>query len=391
MQLKFSFYHRSGIKFTNINDVVFLEIIPNGIEIKSSQQNVLTSIKNEDIENVTTFQEDDRSFLKIETKSDLIELAPFFALQPNSTRDLIIKNLKDSKAFFDEIEAQIIKNKENNDKLLKVAFTIVGICFAFNIFSIFDTPLTSIFAFIAGCLITPFINKKLSQKWEFLKDIKIRSLIIFFVLILAAFSNPTTTIGYVIKDNSVLCQEPQGNTGFEKLPLLEPVKLYKDNYKKNNFYKTEMGNYIKENDIAFEGSDEYIKAKNLKAKRDKEIADAKAKKDKEIANAKKQIEKELQKYQKAREKQLRKIVLHTFNSYDVKDYAFDYYVLPIAWYNSTIDQKQAVMQGCAEYGQLSTNQESLDNDLALARTKIKSATNGETLGEYSVWSGFKFK
>lgn len=198
-------------------------------------------------------------------------------------------------------------------------------------------------------------------------------------LILIFIPKPELTLGYINTDGAILCHEPNAKTGFESLPLLEPVKVYKDHYKKNGFYQTELGNYIKESVIIFEGTKDFENAKSQKIKQDKEIAEAKAK-----------MEEIQKKYLAKRISTLEKTISQIAYKIDIQEYGYDYYVSPLTWLNSTYDDKIAFFNICAEYGKYKTNQ-SQENEIALGRVKIKNSLNGQTIGEYSIWNGYKFQ
>ena len=161
---------------------------------------------------------------------------------------------------------------------------------------------------------------------------------------------------------------------------LEEINVYQDSYKTNGFLKTGDGNWVKENAIVYANTKEY-----------NELKKAEAKQKQEIEKAKKEIEKLLQKQEASLEKELKSRIDKAFVYYDITDYSFVYYANPIAWYSTNVKEKENIMRNCAEYGKLSRKQKDMSLEVALSSTKIKSSSNGAVLGEYSIWSGFKFQ
>ena len=91
-----------------------------------------------------------------------------------------------------------------------------------------------------------------------------------------------------------------------------------------------------------------------------------------------------------RKKELKTTLDKIVQDYDLSEYNYSFYILPITWMSSSYKEKEAFLNICAEYGSLSFGGKE-KGELALAKTKIKNYSNGEVLGEYSIWSGFKFK
>jgi hypothetical protein len=80
--------------------------------------------------------------------------------------------------------------------------------------------------------------------------------------------------------------------------------------------------------------------------------------------------------------------------YEVSEYRYDYYIDPNEWYRSNVDDKEALFKLCAEYGSLFDIEKvdpEKDFSLELLKTKIKNYSNGEVLGKYSLFGGYKFK
>jgi predicted membrane protein len=90
--------------------------------------------------------------------------------------------------------------------------------------------------------------------------------------------------------------------------------------------------------------------------------------------------------------ELKKTLDKIVKDYDISEYEYSYYVNNSTWVYSNYKDKEKFFNLCAQYGNLIYPvKESKDFELLLARTKIKSYNNGEVLGEYSVWGGYKFK
>jgi len=291
-------------------------------------------------------------------------------------------------------------------KFWNVVLWIIGVCFFMNIFCIVETPMTSICLTLSSLFIIPKTYEYISKHLNKFSSKKSRIWTIVILFLIAGIAAPSTTTAYISKDSAIICSEPNMKTGIKRMNTLEQIDVYKDFYKKNGFYKTSDDKWVKEDMVVFAGSEKYNELVKQREKKKQEIERAKQEAQKivkaeleknrntikeVIVNEKNKFMKTLAHGEKEFNKQFKANIEKVFDYYDIEDYSFTYYINPLAWYSIDVKQKENLMQSCAIFGKLESNQPDMQNETALAITKIKSTSNGETLGEYGVWSGFKFK
>ncbi|MCM1265185.1 MAG: hypothetical protein NC200_03215 [Candidatus Gastranaerophilales bacterium] len=379
LQTNFVCYCMEGIKFVNQQTLINLILTHDGIEILEKTKQVLF-IPYTEILDVKVIEEDKKELLEIKTAENTIKIYKVIAGSVKTLKEMIVECLKNKDEFFVNYDKQAKEMEQFNKKCLNIFLWFLGICFLFSIFTIKDELFSSICSFCAGLLILPPSYNAIKERFQqlYTKKVRIWSIIGFFVL--STMLKPQTTTAYIKAPDTIICKKAQSNTGFKKMNTLEEINVYKDSYKTNGFLKTSDGDWIKEDAIVYKNTQEY-----------KDIAAAEEKKKQEIEKAKQEIEKLLKEQQAKLEKELKSRIDKAFVYYDITEYSYVYYANPIAWYSTNVKEKENIMQNCATYGRMVTKQEEKEMEMALSRTKIKSSANGAVLGEYSIWSGYKFQ
>lgn len=380
LQKEFICYCLDGVKFIEPSTLINFNLTSEGVEILGTNKKQLFFCEYSDINDIKILEENKKQILNIFSSKGNIKLFKPVASSVQVIKEMLMACIDNKEDFFAKYDIQQEEQKKLNFIVLNVFLWIVGISCLFSIFSINEDFLSSICMFIAGILIFPpiynFIKKYSTQLSS--KKVRIWSVVLLFIL--SGIFEPQTTTAYIKSPNTIICREADGATGFKKMNTLEEINVYKDNYKTNGFLKISDGNWVKENAIVYANTQEY-----------KDIVKAEEQRKKEIEKAKQEIQKLLNEEQENLKKELKIIVEKAFDDYDLEDYSFIYYANPIAWYSTTVKEKENIMQNCAVFGKIETKQDDMKPETALAITKIKSSSNGEVLGEYSIWSGFKFK
>lgn len=387
MKTMFLFNHLSGMKFVDPNKQIFLELIKDGLIVYEKKNEVLMEINNNQINDAIVVNENGKEIFILKTNEVEISLESIVKGYPQLAKQNILDNKKDSEAFWQKNEEEKEKRKKNNQLVKNIILYILGISYILSIVNIVDIPLSTILSVLAGIMLLPIISENIGKKIAFLDVKRNRIILTILLLFLSVIFLPQTTKAYIKIDNTIICGEPDGDTGYKKMAVMDEINVYKKHFKKNGFLKTEDNAYVKEDNIAFEGTPEYQEAKKNKELKDKKIKEEKAKKEK----AKQEAEKLVTKALDEKEKQLKKIIYDMFDDVEITNYTFNYYVNPISWYNSSLNDKKNAMNGCAVYGKLKTKQYDLSEELALIRVKILDSTNGKTLGKYSVFKGYEFE
>lgn len=369
-----------GIKFLDSSNIIYFNLEENGIVILDDTKRQIYICPYSEINDAKIIKENAIDVLSISANNDLsIKIYQPVSVQLSVIKNMLLKCLENKEEFFEQYEKEQMQQAKFNANFWNVCLWILGILFLLEIFTVGEHCLSSIMKIAAGLLIFP-------PSYQYIKKLKLFSTTkkrVWAIIILFIFSSlfaPKTTTAYIKADNTIICSKPDGATGFKKLKVLEEIKVYKDKYKTNGFLKLGDGNWVKEDSIVYENSKEH----KLLIEQEKEKS---AQEEKLKQEVKEMLLAEQEKIAKDLETKIQK----AFVDIDLKDYEFSYYINPLVWYNTNVKEKENVMRNCAIYGKYKTNQKDKELEMALARTKIKSSSNGEVLGEYSLWSGFKFK
>lgn len=231
--------------------------------------------------------------------------------------------------------------------IIKLFFWILGIFIALlGITAIFsDSLIAGLFLLLAGLSCLPVLNKFLLKKLDKTKAASLQ--LIFFSLLLIAFilSLPSQTTS-------------EKNTNKPAPQISE-----------NNAENTNTAEYKKYSD--------FVKKEEQREKQ-------KSEKEKQI---KIESQKMIKQYKQELKASLDKVVAE----YDIQEYEYTYYVNDSTWIYSNYKEKESFFNMCAQYGGLYMNDKGKTLEYLLARTKIKSYNNGEVLGEYGIFNGYKFK
>lgn len=79
-----------------------------------------------------------------------------------------------------------------------------------------------------------------------------------------------------------------------------------------------------------------------------------------------------------------------FTKVELQDYVFKFYIDPDVWKYNPVSGKEAIMERCAAYGLIKTNQIESNSNAALSRVHILNVYNGDEIGTYGI-TGYKFK
>lgn len=375
LQTKFEGNCIEGIAGLNPTDSITIILTEDGLSIKTKDKNVF-SCSFDDISDVYEGEVNKKKILCITTKDTTIKIESYFSKNIPIMKEMITYCKTNKDEFFKKYKEQEIFTQ----KFWNVVLWIIGVCFFMNIFCIVETPMTSICLTLSSLFIIPKTYEYISKHLNKFSSKKSRIWTIVILFLIAGIAAPSTTTAYISKDSAIICSEPNMKTGIKRMNTLEQIDVYKNFYKKNGFYKTSDDKWVKEDMVVFAGSEKYNELVKQREKKKQEIERAKQ-------EAQKIVKAELEKNRKQFKANIEKV----FDYYDIEDYSFTYYINPLAWYSIDVKQKENLMQSCAIFGKLESNQPDMQNETALAITKIKSTSNGETLGEYGVWSGFKFK
>ena len=380
LQNKFVCYCLDGIEFVDSTKPINLNLIKDGLEITDNLNKQLYTCYYKDINDVKIDSSGKDKILNIQIGEKCIRLFKPIITSVETIKEMILKCIEDKDNFFTEYEKQQEQQKKLNAKIGNVFLWIIGIFFILSIFSLKECFISELFKVFAGILILPPSYNLLKKYINILDSKKIRVWSIIILIIASIIFMPHTTTAYIKSNDTIICSEPSADTGVKRLNVLNKVEVYKNNYATNGFLKMDDGNWVKEDSIVFPESSEY---KNIVKQEEERKAEAE--------KIKNELEKLINEEQEKAMKELEVNIKKVFANYDIKEYSFTYYIHPLIWYNTDLKQKENIMKNCAIYGKLKSGQKNTELDVSLAQTKIKSSTNGEILGEYNIFSGFKFK
>lgn len=380
LQNKFVCYCFDGIEFLDSTKLINVNLTKDGMEIIGDFNKQLFICDYQNINDIKIDNSGKDKILNIYVGGKCIKLFKPVASSVDTMKEMLLKCIENKDNFFVEYENQQEQQKKINAKIVNVLLWIIGIFFILSIFSLKDCFISELLKVFVGILILPPTYNLLKKYINVLDSKKIRIWSIVILLLASIIFMPNTTTAYIKTNDTIICSEPNAGTGIKRLNTLDKVEVYKDNYNTNGFLKMNDGNWVKEDNVVFPESQEY---KNIVKQEEERKAEAE--------KIKNELEKLIIEEQEKAMKELEVNIKKAFVDYDIKEYSFTYYINPLVWYSTDLKQKENIMKNCAIYGKLKSGQKNKELDVALAQTKIKSSTNGEVLGEYSILSGFKFK
>lgn len=87
---------------------------------------------------------------------------------------------------------------------------------------------------------------------------------------------------------------------------------------------------------------------------------------------------------------LEKFKEQNFKKVELSEYSYNCFIAPDTWNTIPLDGKKTLFIRCAAYGAIKTGENEKGSTHALVSTHIRSNSNGEELGSFTI-SGYKFR